>query len=586
MSQTLYRKYRSQRFAELVGQEMAVRVLRNSLQRGRISHAYLMCGPRGTGKTSVARIFAKALNCPNASEGDCCGVCDVCTAIAQGTAVDVVEMDAASNRGIDDVRELAARVQRGPLSFQRKVYIIDEVHMITKEGFNALLKTLEEPPPHVVFCLCTTDPGKLPVTILSRCIRLDFQRIALPALAAHLRYIAAAEGMELTEEAALRLAALGEGSARDAISLLDQLTVYCESLIGLDDVNFLFQLGDPAVARKACDLIEAGSPAGADKLMEELANLGWEYQRFLLEVSAEVQRRYAASGDSRWRKVVETIWAGLNLIREESFPSLLVQLVLAESQAHFGASAPMRGASIPPALPEELSNAAPPQAERSPLSRVAPPSAERGPGVVDSPAAGELHSPSPRSVVAEQPSGLLSTTEWERFWKEVHKLQMTLAPHLLRGVSGRLEGGELVLSFSPDSLANYNTVSQPKNIPFLLAGARRAFGDVSTVRIHWLESALQKDGSGSRLENESSAAVPAALRLAADGLAPAKGNADLEEEIPKGVSGERLERGLERIERQIGDAVPPVETGSSPGVDKEFIIELFQGQELVEEERP
>jgi DNA polymerase III subunit gamma/tau len=347
--ETLYRKYRSQSFAQLVGQEQVVQILRNSIRRGRLSHAYLFSGPRGTGKTSVARIFAKALCCLNPQDGDCCAECANCLSIANGTALDVQEIDAASKNKVDDIRELRDRVGYAPAIFPYKIYIIDEVHMVTPAGFNALLKTLEEPPTHVKFLLCTTEPHKLPLTILSRCLRLDFTRIALPLLAAHLQWMAGQEGFALAEDAALELAELAEGSARDAISLLDQLVVYCEVSITREDVRNLFQLGDPSVVPDVADAISASNKRALLDVWERLANQGADAGRFLLQIADELKRRYLDTGNTAWGRALEAIWEGLNLLKQESFPGLLVELSLLQAAEAFNnpaAQVPLIGTPI------------------------------------------------------------------------------------------------------------------------------------------------------------------------------------------------------------------------------------------------
>ena len=221
MHQALYRKYRPKSFDDVYGEDHVASVLRYQTQMGKVSHAYLFCGPRGTGKTTCAKILAKAVNCEHPENGNPCGHCFACESIDNGSATDVLEMDAASNNGVEYIRDIRDEVNYTPAALNRKVYIIDEVHMLSQSAFNALLKTLEEPPAHVIFILATTELHKLPATIISRCQRFDFRRIAVDTIAARLQYIAEAEHMTLDETAAKMLAKQAQGGMRDAISLFE-----------------------------------------------------------------------------------------------------------------------------------------------------------------------------------------------------------------------------------------------------------------------------------------------------------------------------------------------------------------------------
>ncbi len=221
MYQAFYRKWRPRRFDDVCGQEHITSVLRYETEHGAFSHAYLFCGSRGTGKTTCAKILARAVNCEHPEGGNPCGQCAACRAIEEGTTTDVIEMDAASNNGVDNIRDIRDEVVYAPSALKKRVYIIDEVHMLSASAFNALLKTLEEPPAHVVFILATTELHKLPATIVSRCQRFDFRRISMDALISRLTYIAGQEGLELEPEAARMLARLAQGGMRDAISLLE-----------------------------------------------------------------------------------------------------------------------------------------------------------------------------------------------------------------------------------------------------------------------------------------------------------------------------------------------------------------------------
>ncbi len=241
-TQVYYRRWRPRRFSELVGQEAVSRTLMQAIARQRIAHAYLFCGPRGTGKTSTARILAKAVNCLNPQDGEPCNACHICNAVSEGRAVDLIEIDAASNRGIDEVRNIREKVHYAPAEAKYKVYVLDEAHMLTDAAADALLKTLEEPPQHVIFVLATTEPHKLPSTVVSRCQRFDFRRIAPAVMVERLAMICAAEGIETDLTALHAIARQAAGSLRDAENLLEQVVTSFGSPVRVEQLNLLLGL--------------------------------------------------------------------------------------------------------------------------------------------------------------------------------------------------------------------------------------------------------------------------------------------------------------------------------------------------------
>lgn len=277
----LARKYRPQNFAELIGQDAMVQTLGNAIRRDRLAHAFLLTGVRGVGKTSTARLIAKALNCvgPDGQGGptiDPCGQCEPCRAIAEGRHIDVVEMDAASHTGVDDVREIIEAVRYAAVSARYKIYIIDEVHMLSKNAFNALLKTLEEPPAHVKFLFATTEVNKVPITVLSRCQRFDLRRIPADLLARHFAQVAEAEGAQVEGEALALIARAAEGSARDGLSILDQAIAHGGGDVTADEVRRMLGLSDRGAVRRLLGVVLAGDPPAALAALHDQYDLGVE----------------------------------------------------------------------------------------------------------------------------------------------------------------------------------------------------------------------------------------------------------------------------------------------------------------------
>lgn len=277
--QALYRKWRPMTFDDVVGQNHITETLKHELASEKIGHAYLFCGTRGTGKTTTAKIFSRAVNCENPKDGEPCNVCDTCKGIIDGRIMDVYEMDAASNNGVDAIRNLREEVIYTPAGCKYKVYIIDEVHMLTIQAFNALLKTLEEPPEHALFILATTEPQKIPQTILSRCQRYDFKRIGVDDIVGRLKKVAAAEGINATEDALELIAEIGDGSMRDALSVLDRCSAFGEELrrenvseiVGIVDERVLFDITEDVISNNV---------SGAIAKLDGLLNMGKDVLTF------------------------------------------------------------------------------------------------------------------------------------------------------------------------------------------------------------------------------------------------------------------------------------------------------------------
>lgn len=288
-AEVLYRKWRPQRFADVAGQEPITRTLRNAVASGKVAHAYLFSGPRGTGKTTTARILAKAVNCERPEDGEPCERCRSCVEFAEGRAMDLIELDAASNRGIDEVRSIREKANYAPAIGPHKLYLIDEVHMLTEPAFNALLKTLEEPPPHVIFVLATTELQKVPATILSRCQRFDFRRIPVSAMANRLEEICAGEGISCPREGLEEIARLATGSARDAVNLLEQLVDYRGPSLTMDDVRAILELsGDERAFELAAHALHGRLAEGLETIAA-VRDDGVDLRRFQRDVVAALR---------------------------------------------------------------------------------------------------------------------------------------------------------------------------------------------------------------------------------------------------------------------------------------------------------
>lgn len=338
----LYRKYRPRTFEEVCGREVIVRTLKNQILSGRIAHSYLFCGTRGTGKTSIAKIFAKAVNCENPQDGNPCGKCASCMAISADANLNVVEMDAASNNGVDDIRGIIEQVAYSPTQGKYRVYIIDEVHMLSTAAFNALLKTLEEPPSYAIFILATTEPNKLPVTILSRCQRYDFGRLSSETIFEQLRKVSAEEGMQAEEKALRYIAGAADGSMRDGLSLLDQCAAFNYGTETLTYEKTLEILGavDTQVFSRLYGCIHQGDPAGALAVLEEILAQGRELVQFvtdfiwylrnlmLLKASETVRDSLDISADNLDRMIADARMSEMSEIMREIriFSALIEQI--------------------------------------------------------------------------------------------------------------------------------------------------------------------------------------------------------------------------------------------------------------------
>jgi len=390
--QSLYRKYRSQTFADLVGQDASSRALQGAIISGRVSHAYLFSGSRGTGKTSAARLLAKALNCTGRarSSAEPCNKCDSCLEMMAGASLDLIEIDAASNRGIDDVRDLREKVNLAPARGPYKVYIIDEAHGLTGDAFNALLKTLEEPPPHAVFVMCTTDAQKMPLTVIGRCQHFVFRRHSEDQIVSRLTHIASAEKVAVDDDAMRLIARTAQGSMRDAVGLLDQLVPLASGPISLESARSLLGIADPRTLEGLLDHVLAGEASEALAELNGVYAAGAELRQVVRGLMEGCRDRLLAALDkhdqSSARRLSAVLDALLHLdgeVRRHAEPRFLVEATLARLAVELGTGAVVPHPSAPPAVVSQPSP---------------PPGPLRGP---TSPASGEVKIAAPVSGWAE-----------------------------------------------------------------------------------------------------------------------------------------------------------------------------------------
>lgn len=395
----IYRRWRSQRFEELIGQDPIVTTLRNAVATDKIAHAYLFVGPRGTGKTSMARILAKAINCTErGTDGEPCDRCPACVSIREGRAMDVIEIDAASHGLVEDARDLVMRALTAPAELRRRVYIIDEVHMLSTHAFNALLKLVEEPPPHVVFILATTDTHKVPATVISRTQRFDFRRISTTLIAAKLARIVAAEGAQADPEALELIAQLAEGGMRDAESLLDQVLAYAGDRITADEVRTAVGLADEAEIVALLDAYLAGDgPAALDRI-DALADVGRDMGQVAAQAEGEARRRLLRSASDpplarRLAGMLRTLAEAATVGAREGRARLAMELLAVETPAASIAIVPRAAPAEAPAPAPARAEPAVPPVPASPDPRAIEALATTA--EVEAPAVSELPAPRP-----------------------------------------------------------------------------------------------------------------------------------------------------------------------------------------------
>jgi DNA polymerase-3 subunit gamma/tau len=329
----LYREWRPQLFQDVIGQEHVSRTLRNAVRQGQVAHAYLFCGPRGTGKTSTARILAKAVNCPNSEGGEPCNTCDSCRNITAGISMDVIEMDAASHRGIEEIRDLNQKVCFAPTAGKSRLFIIDEVHMLTGEAFNALLKTLEEPPRHTIFVLATTEAHKVPLTIMSRCQRFDFRRLGRNAIREHLRRVAGEKGWQIDDDALESLSRHAGGAVRDALGLLEQAAGFTGGVIGRADLDALTGAVSPEGLRSLLAAAMMGDVPSLLQQLDEVSDGGCEARQVLHQLIDLVRERlFATDTPGHERTGYANLMRGLAAadadLKGNSRPDLVLEMAL------------------------------------------------------------------------------------------------------------------------------------------------------------------------------------------------------------------------------------------------------------------
>jgi DNA polymerase-3 subunit gamma/tau len=533
--QALYLKYRPQRFDQLVGQEVVATTLRNAVREGRLSHAFLFTGIRGTGKTSAARILARAINCEALEDGEPCGACPPCLAISQERSLDVIEIDAATNRGIDEIRDLRERAQFLPSQFRTKVYIIDEAHMLTTEAGNAFLKTLEEPPEHACFILATTEPQKLADTVLSRCQRFDFRRIPVDAMAAHLATICIAEGVTATPDAVALVAEAGAGSLRDALSLLDRLLGLADGELNREVVQVGLGMADPhALARLAAALARADTAAAWGEL-HQLQSGGVEPRQLIRSLGnlakAQLWRELGpASGATGsqteeitappgfWLDLMSTAATAGSELRRADDPWMSLEASLLRLGLSSSPSSSPRGGVERVGSPAVLVPAASPapdpavatvsQNAEAPLSTVAPSADDvAGDGGLPGPAPG----PGPIDPVKASPTGD-GVQRWPEILAWLGRDNIPVQALLKSGRPASHQDGVLTLEFDEKFDFHVRQMESTANRTILERACLEVLGQEVTVKV--VKSPAASADSGGDLETDEGLIGSSALSQA------------------------------------------------------------------------
>ncbi len=499
-SPVLYRKWRPQRLTEVVGQGYVTRTLLNALATGRVAHAYLFTGPRGTGKTSTARILAKAVNCLENGRGEPCGACTMCEAIADGRALDLIEIDAASNRGIDDIRALREKINFAPNEARHKVYVVDEVHMLTTEAFNALLKTLEEPPPYAIFVLATTEVHRVPVTILSRCQRFDFHRIPQADLVGYLATICEAEHIAADPAALDLIARSANGGARDAVNLLEQVEVAGDGEVRLEAVQQLLGLtGDP----RSVELVKriAEDRLGeALALVQRVAEDGLPLAQFGKEVAGHLRSLLLLKARTGGVDLAPELATELGHLAQRMPLDRVVQALRLFSQMDFrgdaSSSLPLELALVDTLLAEVGEGAghgASPEPAHLRPAPVPRPSGIGDRGRVPAPVR-EPEAPTPRAV----PTGPLTVEELRVLIKEVKIPQLKFIESLLRnGCSIEdVDGGFITLGFRPGLASHKERVERPESLRLVEEAVKELTGTPYRIRCTLVEQPPGAPSSG------------------------------------------------------------------------------------------
>ena len=495
--QVFARKYRPQTFDDLVGQKHVTRTLKNAVEQNRLAHAYLFVGPRGIGKTSTARILAKALNCIHGPTITPCGICDSCKEITGGNSLDVLEIDGASNNGVEQVRELRDNVRYAPAKGRYKIYIIDEVHMLTSQAFNALLKTLEEPPEHVKFIFATTEPQKVLPTILSRCQRFDLHRIPANLIAKHLQFIATNEKVKLEPAAAHAIARGAEGGLRDAESMLDQLVAFCGETIAEADVLSVFGFTSEQTVAAFCEKILRGETAAALGLLDEQAAAGKEMMKFMSDLIAHLRDLlvFKVKPDSLADEAAPELQSSLGeeaaLIETDRLLDLIEQFAAAEGRMkwapnkklHFEVAVIKAIQTLGQVtLTQVIENLTALRGGGGSQPTPAPKTAKPQPAAPKpTPAPAKAESPAPTPDTSAPPADVSKI--WPQAVQLVHQRRPLIKTWIDTARFLGTEGRSFLLGFAPDQKTIMESLSRPANRSFLEGLLRELTGTDWTLKL-------------------------------------------------------------------------------------------------------